>query len=244
MIITRNIGKTYKTGTLEYTALRDVSFEVADGEFVAIMGQSGAGKSTLLYQLSLLDRPTSGEIFIDNTRVDTMSSKQRSRFRLHRLGYIFQDYAILPELTAQENVAAPLLMQGISKRVAFKRAAEALDSMGLGERLRNVPGQLSGGEQQRVAIARAIVNEPDILFADEPTASLDSTTSEVILDIFLKLNQAGQTIVMITHELEYGTMAQRIIELKDGMIVSDKPSPARKVRKKSPNKSKRSSVKK
>jgi len=184
------------------------------------MGRSGAGKSTLLYQMSLLDEPTSGEVIIDEEDTSTLSIEEKTLFRLAELGYVFQDYALLPEMTALENVALPLLMQGISEEKAYAKAKEHLVKVGVGERLNNLPSKLSGGEQQRVSIARAIAHDPKILFADEPTANLDNESSRIIMEIFKELHKEGQTIIMVTHEAEYSKIAERIVHLDDGKIVS------------------------
>lgn len=221
MIRVKHLVKTYGTGELELTVLRDLSFSIDEGDFVAIVGPSGAGKSTLLYQLSLLDDPTSGEIRLGDIETSRFSEAEKTAFRLHNLGYVFQDYALLPELNALENVALPMLMQGMALSAAEEKARRALDRMGLGDRERNLPSQLSGGQQQRVSIARAIAHEPRILFADEPTANLDSASARPVIESFLELHREGQTIIMVTHEEEYAAMAHRIITLKDGMIVSD-----------------------
>lgn len=220
IIDAKQITKTYGEGALAHTVLREVSLEVEVGEFVSIMGRSGAGKSTLLYQLSLLDEPTSGEVYLSGVNTQLLSQKERTDFRLRELGYVFQDYALVPELTAIENTVVPLLMQGRSKKEAYEEARNALDEVGLIDRLDNLPSQLSGGEQQRVSIARAIAHTPKILFADEPTANLDSETAISVLNIFRKLNKGGQTIVMVTHEKEYGELADRVITLNDGIIVA------------------------
>lgn len=214
------ITKSFTDGDTVTQVLKGIDMTVNHGEFVAIMGRSGAGKSTLLYQLSLLDTPTAGSIVLDGTVVDTLSIAEKTKFRLHALGYVFQDYSLLPELTALENIMVPLLMQGMSKKTAIKRAEEALVSVNLLKRSGNLPSELSGGEQQRVSIARAITHKPKILFADEPTANLDTYSSKLVMDIFRKLNQEdGLTIVMVTHEEDYGKLADRIIRLSDGMIV-------------------------
>lgn len=215
-----DVVKKYGEGSVQNTVLKNVSLQIEEGEFVAIMGRSGAGKSTLMYQLSLLDRPTGGEVILDGVYANTLTEDERTQFRLHRLGYVFQDYALMPELTAIENVAVPLLMQGEVKKAAYEKAAIALRSVSLAERLTNLPSQLSGGEQQRVSIARSIAHGPKILFADEPTANLDSETSRQVLGIFRELNDKGQTIVMVTHEKEFGLLADRIITVQDGKIVS------------------------
>lgn len=221
MITVNNLSKIFTSGDAEIKAVNDVSFVIPEGQFVAITGRSGSGKSTLLYQLGLLDRPTKGSIKIDDLEVTELSDNDQTRLRLHALGYIFQDYAILPTLTALENVMVPLLMQGVSEIEARHKAKLALTRVGLGDRLHNTPGQLSGGQQQRVSIARAIGHNPKIVFADEPTANLDSETSRTVLDAFLELNKEGQTIIMVTHEPEYAALADRIITLADGKIVSD-----------------------
>lgn len=228
MIKAVNITKEYRSGEHVTRALQGVSLEIAQGSFVSIVGRSGAGKSTLLYQLSLLDLPTSGTIYLDSVNTETFSNAERTEFRLNRLGYIFQDYALLPELTTVENVILPLLMQGMYERVARGKAEVVLRRLGLAERLGNLPSQLSGGEQQRVSIARAIAHNPVILFADEPTASLDSAMSQTIMDYLLELNREGQTIVMVTHEEEYSSQTERIIELSDGKIISDTPQKKRR----------------
>lgn len=219
MIQATGIIKTYKDGEKETRVLKGVDFFAKEKDFVAIMGRSGAGKSTLLYQMSMLDQPTSGEIVIDGINVLALTDQQKSTFRLKELGYVFQDYALLPDLTALENVALPLLMKGESKKTAYKHATEMLEKVGLGHRINNVPSNLSGGEQQRVSIARAIVHKPKVLFADEPTANLDNESSKQVIAIFKELNEAGQTIIMVTHEEEYARVAKRIVRLDDGKIV-------------------------
>ena len=221
MITAKNITKTYTNGVIETKVLRGIDVAIQRGEFVAIMGKSGAGKSTLLYQLGLLDQPTTGEILIDGTDVLALDDRQATDFRLQKLGYVFQDYALVPELTAQENVMMPLLMLGMTTEDAKAQAATALDRIGMGHRLDNRPNQLSGGEQQRVSIARAVVQDPLILFADEPTANLDSVSSDKVIDVFTDLHKQGQTIVMVTHVKEYTRNCDRIIHLEDGQIVSE-----------------------
>ena len=222
MIQIKNISKIFKSGDSEIRAIDGISFSIPEGQFVAITGKSGSGKSTLLYQMGLLDIPTSGEIFIDGIEAVNLEEGDRTSLRLHELGYIFQDYAVLPTLTALENVMVPLLMQGVEMEPAQKLAIKALDNVGLKDRMHNLPSQLSGGQQQRVSIARAIGHSPKIIFADEPTANLDSETSASVLETFVELNKAGQTIIMVTHEPEYALLADRIIQLADGVIVSDK----------------------
>lgn len=221
IIEVKEITKSFTDGDTVTQVLKGIDLVVAEGEFVAIMGRSGAGKSTLLYQLSLLDTPASGSIILSGVIVNNLSNSEKTKFRLHELGYVFQDYSLLPELTAQENIMVPLLMQGLSMKTAKKRADEALTSVNLLNRAGNLPSELSGGEQQRVSIARAITHKPKILFADEPTANLDSFSSRIVMDIFKKLNKDdGITIVMVTHEEEYGKMADRIVKLSDGLVVT------------------------
>ncbi len=221
MINITNLVKTYP-GAIPTPALRGVSFTVAGGEFLSITGKSGSGKSTLLHQLGLIDKPTSGEITIDGVDIINLSEEQRTLFRLTSLGYVFQEYALILEFTALENVYLPAMALGNGNKGAYKeRALELLRLVGLSERTDHYPTELSGGEQQRVAIARALINTPKILFADEPTANLDTESSDNVLDIFLKINGEGQTIVMVTHEPEYAALANRQIVLLDGAIISD-----------------------
>ena len=220
MITIKNLTKTYYTGEIETPVLKGIDLEIQTGEFVAIMGKSGAGKSTLLYQMSLLDIPTAGEITIGDTDILALPENKRTLFRLNKLGYIFQDYALVPELTAAENVAAPLLMQGMDATTARRKAEQIIDDIGMEGKYNNRPNQLSGGQQQRVSIARAIVQQPEILFADEPTANLDSTSSNSVIELLRDLHQKGQTIVMVTHEPEYTKYCDRIIYLEDGLITS------------------------
>jgi putative ABC transport system ATP-binding protein len=221
MITIKNLIKQFGDGDKLTTVLKGITYEIHNGEYLAIMGRSGAGKSTFLYQISLLDEPTSGEIHIDGVDTRTLTNHEKTDFRLRRLGYVFQDYALLPELTAVENVSVPLIMQGLSTRAAYKKATVALERVGLGHRLHNVPSMLSGGEQQRVSISRAVAHDPDILFADEPTANLDNESSRRVMDIFDELHKAGQTIIMVTHEEEYGKRAEKIVKLDDGKIVGE-----------------------
>ncbi len=219
----KGLTKTFKDGTEITKVLKGIDFQVHEGEFVAIMGRSGAGKSTLLYQLSLLDNPTSGSISLNGESIDHLDSDARTNVRLNEFGYVFQDYSILPELTASENIMIPLLMQGVKESVAKDKALKALVAVGLGHRPDNTPSELSGGEQQRVSIARAITHSPKILFADEPTANLDNESSKLVMGIFKKLNKEdGITVIMVTHEEEYGKLADRIVRLSDGMVVEHK----------------------
>ena len=219
MIKVKNLKRVYVMGKVEVRALKGVSFDIEKGEFVGIMGPSGSGKSTLLHQLGLLDTPTSGEIMIAGVDVIGLSEHEKTIFRLNRLGYVFQEYAILPELTAVENVYLPSMMIGKKRERYLKTSIDILKTVGLGERLYHRPHELSGGEQQRVAVARALVNKPKILFADEPCANLDTESSRHILELFKKLNEElGQTILMVSHEEWHKKYVDRIIYLKDGLI--------------------------
>ncbi|MBP7774549.1 ABC transporter ATP-binding protein [Candidatus Woesebacteria bacterium] len=221
MITVQDLTKKYTTGSTELTVLKNINFSIQKGEFVAIVGKSGSGKSTLLYQMSLLDLPTSGNIVIDGINTKTFSEEARVAYRLNDLGYVFQEYALIPSLTALENVMAPFMMRGLSEEKAKKQAMEVLGKVGLEGKINNLPAQLSGGQQQRVSIARAIGHAPKILYADEPTANLDTVTSKQVLSLFIDLHKSGQTIIMVTHEDDYAKLAGRIITLADGSIVSD-----------------------
>lgn len=219
VIIGKKIVRSFRNGDMDQVVLRGIDIEVYQGEFLTILGRSGAGKSTLLYQLGLLDHPTSGSIEILGQNTEKLTSNERTYFRLTKLGYVFQDYAVLPELTALENVMVPLLMQGIPDKIAREKSIKVLEQVGLGHRLDNPPSKLSGGEQQRVSIARAVAHEPQILFADEPTANLDSETAQTIMELFQELHKKNnQTIVMITHENEFKGKSDRTIYLSDGQI--------------------------
>ncbi|MFM2423722.1 MAG: hypothetical protein RLZZ70_107 [Candidatus Parcubacteria bacterium] len=222
IITATGITRTFGKGDLVVQILKGIDITVMTGEFVAIMGKSGAGKSTLMYQLSILDTPTSGTIIINDTDVTDLSEEERTRFRLNTLGYIFQDYALVPDLSAEENVMLPLLMRGLSWAEARTTACASLDAVGLAGKYKNLPGQLSGGEQQRVSVARAVAGKPKILFADEPTANLDSTSGVQIIELLTALNRDfGQTIIMVTHEHEYALSADRIINMEDGRIIGE-----------------------
>ncbi|MDD1658505.1 MAG: ABC transporter ATP-binding protein [Methanomicrobiales archaeon] len=224
MIRVENLHKVYRLGRVEVPALRGVSFRIPRGQFVALMGPSGSGKSTLMNLVGLLDHPTSGTIAIGGQDVLGLSDDERTTFRLERYGFIFQDYALVSDLSALENVILPLLARGAGPEEARRRATEVMAVVGLEGRLAHVPGELSGGEQQRVAIARALVNRPEILLADEPCANLDSTTSGLILELIRKINEElGQTIFMISHEEWHKSFADRIIRLRDGVIEKDVP---------------------
>jgi len=223
MIKVKNLTKIFHTGQTTLNALKNLNFEVPTGQFLAITGRSGAGKSTALYQISLLDKPTEGSIIIDGQDLSQVEDKDRIVYRRDNFGFIFQDYALLPTLTAIENVILPMLMQGIDIKKAKEKGRIALEKVDLADKLDNLPSQLSGGQQQRVSIARSIVHNPKILFADEPTANLDTESANTILKIFQELNKnTNLTIIMVTHEPDYAKLADRQIELLDGKIVRDK----------------------
>lgn len=217
----KQLIKSFSSGDVVTQVLKGIDFKAETGEFVSIMGRSGAGKSTFMYQLSLLDEPTSGEVMVEGKLASSLSPSEKSWFRLVELGYVFQDYALLPELTALENVALPLIMQGKVEADAYHHATESLIRMRLQHRMHNLPSQMSGGEQQRVSIARAVAHKPKILFADEPTANLDNESSQNVMSIFTQLHKEGQTIIMVTHEEQYAHMAQRIVKIDDGKVISD-----------------------
>ena len=216
-----NLVKSFHIAGVLTPILHDISLDIYEGEFVAIMGKSGAGKSTLLYQMSLLDTPTSGSVVIQDQSVSDFSDAEKSVFRLHTLGFVFQDYALIPELTARENIELPLLMQGMTQQQSAERAMEVLTQLSLESQANKLPSKLSGGQQQRVSIARAVALHPAIIFADEPTANLDSVSSSEVMDVFRAEHSSGRTIIMVTHEPEYAHYADRIIQLSDGVITSD-----------------------
>jgi putative ABC transport system ATP-binding protein len=222
MVRAVDVAKVYDTGRLRVDALRGVSLTISRGEMVAIMGPSGCGKTTLLNCLSGLDSITSGDVFIEGVSLKTMSDRQRTRYRARRMGFVFQFYNLLAVLTAAENVEMPLLLTGVSTGEARRRALDTLDLVGLRERADNRPGELSGGERQRVTIARALVNEPAIVWADEPTGDLDSTNAEEIINLMCRLNQErGVTFALVTHDISVGRRAHRIVRMKDGAIVDE-----------------------
>jgi len=218
-----DVTKTYHSGEVEVHAVKGVSLEVQRGEFVAVMGASGSGKSTLMNTLGCLDRPTTGRYLLDDVNIGDLSRSELATLRNRKLGFVFQNFNLLARTTALENVELPMFYSHplISLRVQRQRATRALEKVGLGQRLGHRPSQLSGGQQQRVAIARALVNEPELILADEPTGNLDSRTSIEVMGLFQELNDAGITIVMVTHELEVAAYCKRIIVMRDGHILSD-----------------------
>ena len=220
LISLHNITKTYRMGEMEIEALRGVSLDIARGDFLAIMGASGSGKSTLLNLIGCLDSPTGGDYLLDGETISRLSGDGLALIRNRKIGFVFQNFNLLPRTTALENVELPLFY-GLrsSREEKRKRALTMLTRLGLGERTRHFPSQLSGGQQQRVAIARALVNEPPLILADEPTGNLDSKSSEEIMAIFRRLNSEGITVVMVTHENDVAAYAKRTIHMRDGVVV-------------------------
>ncbi len=221
-----DICKIYGMGDTEVRALSDVNLVVNTGEYCAIMGPSGSGKSTAMNVIGCLDRPTSGRYYLDGIDVAGLSDDELAHVRNRKLGFVFQQFHLLPQLSALENVMLPMVYAGVSSAERRERAAEALTRVGLANRLNNRPNQLSGGQQQRVAIARAIVNRPVMLLADEPTGALDSQTTQEVLNIFSELNASGITVVMVTHEPEVARQTHRIVWFRDGMVQHDNMRPA------------------
>lgn len=218
VIETENLSKVYRMGTTEVHALRGVSMRVAAGEFLALMGASGSGKSTLMHLLGCLDTPTAGLYYLEGRDVSTLPSQERARVRNTRIGFVFQNFNLLPRLNALENVMLPLLYRGRVEG-AEKRAIEALEQGGLADRIGHRPTEMSGGEQQRVAVARALVTDPVILLTDEPTGNLDSTTGASIMRLLAELWGEGRTILMVTHDAQVGAHAQHILRMRDGQII-------------------------
>jgi putative ABC transport system ATP-binding protein len=216
-----DLVKEYGHGEAAFMAVKGMSFEINQGEFVAIMGESGSGKSTLLTMMGALNSPTSGKYWVDDIDVYTLGQDQRAEFRREFLGFIFQSFHLIPYLTVVENVMIPLTTANMKTKDKRAMAREALDHVDLARKAERLPGEISGGEQERVAIARAIVNEPTILLADEPTGNLDTKTSHVIMDLFQALNTAGMTIVMVTHSHECAQNAQRILLVSDGLLMEE-----------------------
>jgi putative ABC transport system ATP-binding protein len=221
VIVLKDIVKIFHMGDQELRALDDVNFSVEEGDFVAIMGPSGSGKSTMMNILGCLDRPTSGEYYLDGREVASLSDDELARTRNKKIGFVFQNFNLLSKLTAQENVALPLVYAGVGEEERMERARKALEDVGLGDRLEHKPMEMSGGQRQRVAIARALINDPSIVMADEPTGNLDTKSSYEIMDIFKALNAQGRTLVMVTHEPDIGRQTKRILVMRDGRLNSD-----------------------
>ena len=222
IIAVSGVTKTYKNGELWVEDLKGIDLEVGRGEIVAVMGPSGCGKTTLLNCLSGLDNLDSGEIYIEGQKLHALSDDLRTDYRARRMGFVFQHYNLLPVLTSEENVELPLLLSGTGTRRARELAQDMLEMVGLSDRMKHIPAELSGGQRQRVTIARALVNQPAIIWADEPTGDLDTETSKEIMDLVIRLNETNlQTFMMVTHSPDVGSMAHRIIRMKDGVIVND-----------------------
>jgi len=216
------LTKTYTVGEVEVRALKSIDMSIDEGEFVAIMGSSGSGKSTLMNLIGCLDKPTTGEYYLDDVNTSSLSKNDYAKIRNQKIGFVFQGFNLLSRTTALENVELPLMYDRYERiKDPAKKAIEVLDRVGLGDRIHHVPNQLSGGQQQRVAIARALVNEPSLILADEPTGNLDSKMSVEVFSLFQKLNDEGITIVLVTHERDFAKFAKRIVELKDGRIIRD-----------------------
>ena len=220
IVLATGINKTYDTGKVQVNALRGVDLTVGRGEMVAIMGPSGCGKTTMLNCLSGLDDIDSGQVVIDGVVLHDLPDDERSNYRARNMGFVFQLYNLLPVLTSVENVEMPLLLSGVNAGEARKRSMEMLDRVGLADRAGHLPSELSGGQRQRVTIARALINQPSIIWADEPTGDLDSETTDEIMDLLLELNRANnQSFILVTHSLEVGRLAHRIVLMRDGLVV-------------------------
>ena len=218
-----NLRKTYQLGKVQVEALRGVTIDFQEGEYCAIMGPSGSGKSTLLNLIGCLDRPTSGQYFLGGEDVSTMSDDQLSQVRSRSLGFIFQSYNLIAQLSVMENIGVPLFYQGASRRERRRRSQELAELVGLGDRLNHRPQELSGGQQQRVAVARSLANDPLVILGDEPTGNLDTATGEEIMSVLRELNEQGKTIILVTHDQSVGRQTKRIISLRDGEVVEDSP---------------------
>ncbi|HEY8391241.1 MAG TPA: ABC transporter ATP-binding protein [Capillibacterium sp.] len=217
-----HLQKIYQMGPVRVEALKDVSFQIAAGEFVAIIGPSGSGKTTLMHILGCLDQPTAGHYFLDGQDVSTVSENQLAEIRNKKIGFVFQQFNLLPKETILRNVCVPLVYAGFrGRRRQLELATKALNQVGLGERLHHKPNEISGGQKQRVAIARALINNPALILADEPTGNLDTKTGQEIMGIFHKLNQEGHTIIMVTHDQEIAAQAKRVIQIRDGLVQRD-----------------------
>ena len=221
LIDLRNINKTYRNGDQELKVLKNINLTVEEGEFVAIMGPSGSGKSTLMNIIGMLDRPSTGEYFLENEDVANLGDKKLAKVRNNQIGFVFQQFFLLSKLNALQNVELPLIYAGASQGSRKNLAKQYLEKVDLGTRMTHLPSELSGGQKQRVAIARALVNNPSIILADEPTGALDTKTGEQIMELLTELNAEGKTIIMVTHEPEIAAYAKRQIVIRDGVISSD-----------------------
>jgi putative ABC transport system ATP-binding protein len=221
LISIKHLNKTYIMGAEKVEALKDVSLDIEKNEYVALMGPSGSGKSTLMNLLGCLDSPSRGEYWLNGIEVSTMHDGELAEVRNKQIGFVFQTFNLLPRLSALENVALPLVYAGFSREERLEKAKKVLESVGLGDRMYHKPNELSGGQRQRVAVARALVNDPAIILADEPTGNLDTKTSYEIMTLFEEIHQAGNTVILVTHEQDIALHAQRIVRLRDGLIETD-----------------------
>jgi len=221
LIVLKEVRKTYHLGITEVKAIRGINLSIKNGEFVAIMGPSGSGKSTLMHILGCLDRPSSGYYLLEGKRVDSLTDTELSHTRNEKIGFVFQNFNLLPQMTVRENVELPMVYSGVHSHQRHKAAKDHIDLVGLSHRISHLPSKLSGGERQRVAIARALINDPAILLADEPTGNLDSKTGSEILSLFDQISRKGKTIILVTHESDIAAHARRIIHIRDGVISSD-----------------------
>ncbi|RMG68913.1 MAG: ABC transporter ATP-binding protein [Calditrichaeota bacterium] len=221
LVEVKNLKRTYMMGSTPVHALRGVTFQIEKGEFVAIMGPSGSGKSTLMHLLGCLDRPTAGQYFFEGVEVNKLDDLELSRFRNQKVGFVFQSFNLINQLTVLENVELPMVYAGIPKAERIERATRVIEAVGLGRRINHTPNELSGGESQRVAVARALVMNPGIILADEPTGNLDTKTGVEIMKLFKQLHENGATVILVTHDISVANWAQRVIQMKDGVILQE-----------------------